>query len=95
MKNRREVKSQFKPLCQSEAHEKMINTVIDYIYDDIKEGHGLNCENCKYFIHEKGDQPDGMTWQTIECEMGVWVMPMEIDWKKISCSEHELKVLEK
>lgn len=35
MKTRDEVKEQLSLLCQSDAHKVIVNSVIDYIYDEI------------------------------------------------------------
>ena len=47
-----------------------------------------SCNNCFFFEHKTGKQPDGLTWETKECENGIWVQPMEIETHKILCCEY-------
>lgn len=47
------------------------------------------CDNCKNFEHKKGKQRDNLDWETKECLLGIWSMPMDIYTDKISCTEWE------
>lgn len=63
----------------------------DELESEIRELKARKCETCQHFDHQKGSQPDGLKWETVECLEGIWIQPMDIDTSKISCTIWELK----
>ena len=64
--NRDEAKERIEIIAHDESTTWDSHSLIDEIYDDFKE---RTCETCKFLNEEHGLQPDGMGWQTLECEL--------------------------
>lgn len=66
------------------------NNVDKAIYS-LRNFESRTCENCKYFNLETGKQPDGLSWEKIECEQGTISQCMEADYSVLSCKHWKQK----